>query len=152
MEYNWIRICLSKDYDLISLLSWDVDGWGGSINANRNELTARISGRETGEGRGANAPCNVKEPEMPTIYFHSIQCWCSLFSLPKARHSLTNVVASTLNISVLLRFATHDQKISNCWPQKSFQRMIHQTERFVWCISFVFKPWQQLKKVRSDFW
>ena len=48
-------MCLSKAYDLISLLSSDRSGEKAFImqcNANRTELTARMSSRETGGERG----------------------------------------------------------------------------------------------------
>ena len=100
VEYNWIHICLSKDYGLISLLSSDGGGETALImwcNANRTELTARMSGRETGGGEGTNASCNVIRTRNAyyLLWFHySISCWCSLFSFRKTPQSLTNVIAS----------------------------------------------------------
>ena len=62
-------------------------------NANRAELTVRISGRETGLGRGASASCNVRRTRNAyrLLSFHSL--WVQFVSLPKMRHSLANVIA-----------------------------------------------------------
>ena len=62
MEYNWICICLSKDYDLILLLPLDMDGEAALIigcSINRTKLTVSVSNHKAGGGKGANASCNV---------------------------------------------------------------------------------------------
>ena len=51
-----------------------------------------------GGGRGQRRLVMSKEPEVSVIYFHSIPCRCSLFSLPKTLHSLTNVLAGLILI------------------------------------------------------
>ena len=49
-----------------------------------------------GRLRGQMHRVMSEEPEMPSIYFHSILCWCSLFSLTKTWHSLIDVIARSL--------------------------------------------------------
>ena len=45
-----------------------------------------------------------EEAEMPTFYFHSFPCWCSLFSLPKTQ-PLPNNVIPCINVYFLKAIA-----------------------------------------------
>ena len=60
------------------------DGIDYVMYANRTELTATMNSRKIGGGGEQLHLVMSKEPEMPgIIYFHSISCLCSLFSLSK---------------------------------------------------------------------
>ena len=88
--------CLSKHHGLIWLLSWDVGGEATLImwcNASRNELTARMIGRETGEGRGANASGNVKRTR-DAYYLSLFHSMLVQFVFISQNTALTNVIAS----------------------------------------------------------
>ena len=55
-------------------------------------------------GRGEMHLVMSKQPEMPTIDFHSFPCLCSFFSIPKMRHLLINVFASMISLKCMLMF------------------------------------------------
>ena len=91
MEYNGIRICL------ISLSCETRAGRWTLIlrcNANRTELTARMSGCETDPGREQRHLVMSTEAGLPAHHLlssHSILL--QLFPFPKTPHTHTNVIA-----------------------------------------------------------